>query len=481
MALTGNDSAIDLVIFLGAPEFAVAVAEAVGALSASVGIERVVTQEQLERATRPGMENMLLLSAGTGVVVPGYVLDRFAAGAVNFHPGSPGYPGRDPHHFAAYDQCGVYGATAHIMTERVDEGPILDVEEETVEPGAGPDAYLAIGNRCVTRLIGRVIPQLVAGTVRTTPEFGWRGSKTTRRDFLALCRLDPLFDAQENVRRIRAVEMPGYANAHLDVAGYRFRIEGPAPPRALTFQHFEEDFTESAYGDLLDQVTEQYRCIDFSTAWTAKKPCVLWRHDIDFSVHRARRLARMEAERGLKATYFVMLGSRFYNVFEATPLHLVREIILDGHHIGLHFDPSVLGDEASSQSTVEERIVWEAGILERLTGEPVATVSIHNPDPTLSWLTLDRLGGMINTYGAALHERYSYVSDSNGIWRHRRLKDVVGQDAPPYLHVLTHPAWWVPEPMPARTRIRRTAEGRAQRTMQAYDEELVRYGRPNVQ
>ena len=346
MALTETDTTPDLVVVLGAPEIAVAVAEAVAELSVAVRIERVVTREQLEEVSRPGIGNMLLVSASTGVIVPGHVLDRFAAGAVNFHGASPAYPGRDPHHFAAYDQCGVYGATAHIMTERVDEGPILDVEEEAVEPGAGPDAYLATGHRCVMRLIGRVIPRIVAGTVRAVPGLEWRGNKTTRRDFMALCQIDPLSNEEEIARRIRAVEMAGYANAQLDVAGYRFRIEGPAPRGAPKFQYCEEDFTEAAYEELLDQVTDRYRFIDFSAAWTAEEPSVLWRHDIDFSVHRARRLALMEAERGVKATYFVLLGCRFYNVFEARSLDLLRQIVLDGHCVGLHFDPSVLAEEA---------------------------------------------------------------------------------------------------------------------------------------
>ena len=480
MALTSTGITLDLVIVLGPREIAIAVAEAVAKLSVAVPIERVVTREQLEELSRPGMGDMLLVSARTGVIVPGYVLDRFAAGAVNFHGACPAYPGRDPHHFAAYDQCAVYGATAHIMTERVDEGPILDVEEEAVEPGAGPDAYLATGHRCVMRLIGRVIPRIVAGTVRAGPRLEWRGNKTTRRDFLDLCRIDPLSDDEEVVRRIRAVEMPGYANAHLDVAGYRFRIEGPAPRATPYFQHSEEDFTEAAYGELLDKVTDRYRFIDFNAPWTAEEPSVLWRHDIDFSMHRARRLALMETERGVKATYFVLLGCRFYNVFEARSLDLLRQIILDGHCVGLHFDPSVLAGEASNQSKVEERIAWEGSVLECLVGQPIGAVSIHNPDPALPWLTLDRLGGLVNAYGAALHERYSYVSDSNGIWRHRGILDVVVEDAPPYLHALTHPAWWVPDPMPARARIRRAVEGRARCAMRDYDEELLHYARPNV-
>ena len=114
------------------------------------------------------------------MIVPNHVLTRFPAGAVNIHGASPSYPGRDPHHFAAYQQSNTFGATAHVMNERVDEGPILDVEEEPVEPGANPDAYRMIGERCVKRLIARVIPRLIEGKARTAHEHSWCGNKTSR-------------------------------------------------------------------------------------------------------------------------------------------------------------------------------------------------------------------------------------------------------------------------------------------------------------
>ena len=480
MASPITEALIDLVVVLGAPRVADAVGKVASDVSPATRVQQVSTLERLEEASGSGATNPLLISAGTGVIVPGRVLERFRAGAVNFHGASPDYPGRDPHHFAAYDQCSRYGATAHIMTERVDEGPILDVEDETVASGAGPDTYLAAGRRCLMRLVARVVPRLLVGEARPDNRFTWRGNKNSRRDFRSLCRIDPLSSDEDIARRIRAVEMPGYANAYVDVAGYRFRMEGPVPRQEPNFRHSEEDFTEDNYRELLEIAADRYRFIGFDDAFTTEAPSVLWRHDIDCSVHRARRLAALEAARGLRATYFVLPGSRFYNMFESGPRQLLQEIAADGHHVGLHFDPDTLADRARDLTAVEKRVVWEAGVLERLFQAPVSAVSIHNPDSSLPWLHLSRLGGLINTYGALLTKRFSYASDSNGIWRHRRLMDVVVRDAPPYLHVLTHPVWWVQEPTLARARIRRAVEGRARRVMQDYDHDLAHYGRQNV-
>ena len=472
---------IDFVVVFGTPEVAAVVVKAISDASIAVRIEQVVTVEHLERVSREGAENSLLISAATSVILPGYVFDRFPAGAVNFRWAPPDYHGQHAHHFAAYDQCNSYGATAHVMVERVDEGPIVDVEEEPVELGARPEAYQALGRRCLMRLVARVVPRLITGEVRATRGLAWRGIKTSHRDFQALCRIDPLSDDEEIERRVQATEMPGHANAHVDIGGFRFRIEGRAPSERREFRHYEEDFTEAAYADVLGRAAERFRFIGFDAALTATEPSVLWRHDIDFSVHRARRLGSLEAERGLRATYFVLPGCSFYNMFEATPLRFLRELVSDGHYIGLHFDPATMAERARDQMAVENRIVWEADVLSSLIDAPVVAVSIHNPDPALPWLKADCLGGLVNAYGAALGDKYSYVSDSNGIWRHRRLLDVLVQERHSHLHVLTHPGWWVPEPMPARARVRRTVEGRAAVVMREYDRQLARHGRPNVQ
>jgi hypothetical protein len=87
---------------------------------------------------------------------------------------------------------------------------------------------------------------------------------------------------------------------------------------------------------------------------------------------------------------------------------------------------------------------------------------------------------MVNAYSAAIRERYSYVSDSHGVWRFRRLHDVLSAAEEEQLHVLTHAEWWTPEAMPPRARIARAIAGRARRVEEAYDEGLTAMGRPNV-
>jgi hypothetical protein len=234
------------------------------------------------------------------------------------------------------------------------------------------------------------------------------------------------------------------------------------------------DFTESAYRELLASAKRSYSFEPFGTE--SEQPHVLWRHDVDVSVHRAARLAQLEAEDGVRTTYFFWFHSPFYNLLERPVVEAARKALAAGHWLGLHFDSSFPG-----RGDVSERVAAEAAQLADLLEQLVTAVSFHNPtlvdaDPASGG---DVVAGLANVYGPTLRDRYRYVSDSNGYWRFDRLLDVLAE-APPRLHVLTHPEWWQAEPLSPRDRIARSVEGRARATLRDYDALLEANGRANL-
>ena len=83
------------------------------------------------------------------------------------------------------------------------------------------------------------------------------------------------------------------------------------------------DFTEARYTEIVRDAKSFYRFKTFDEP--CEQPHVLWCHDIDYSVHRAMRLAEIEAEEGVTATYFFLLHSPFYNLLEPdSPSSLAR-------------------------------------------------------------------------------------------------------------------------------------------------------------
>ena len=97
-----------------------------------------------------------LLAFGTGVIVPQDQIARFAKPAYNLHASSPEFPGRDPHHHAVYRNAACYGATLHILAEKVDAGTIAATETFKVPDNVTPDKLLQLANEAAVRLLRRI-------------------------------------------------------------------------------------------------------------------------------------------------------------------------------------------------------------------------------------------------------------------------------------------------------------------------------------
>lgn len=236
-------------------------------------------------------------------------------------------------------------------------------------------------------------------------------------------------------------------------------------------------FTEAAYANLLDRAAVRYRFIDYSVE--VRENVCIWRHDIDYSPHRARALARIEAARKLRCIYHVLLDSSHYNIFEPKIVGILKEIAGMGHEIGLHFDWDVFDRPASiTEQQAHERIFFEKGVVQTVLNVPVRSISFHNHAlNTDHVMGTDTICGMLNAAAPRIQDQFKYCSDSNGIWRYDRLHDLLSGHPIPRLHVLTHPVWWVPEPMRPVDRFRRAVDGHAEANMRFYLGLMKRDGR----
>jgi hypothetical protein len=234
----------------------------------------------------------------------------------------------------------------------------------------------------------------------------------------------------------------------------------------------DSQFTEREYRELVRLAKACYSFASFADHATAPAWSVLWRHDLDFSVHRALALARIEADEGTRATYFVQLHSPFYNALEAEIAAGIREIVELGHELGLHFDPHFYERGAGEQELGRER-----ALLEELFETPVSAFSLHNPSLNGWRDDRDVVAGMVNAYGPFVSTHYAYASDSHGYWRHEPLAEVLEGAKHERLQVLTHPEWWVPEPLTPRDRVSRAIDGRAARQHSRYEEVIAQLQR----
>src|SRR5579884_2125901 len=112
-----------------------------------------------------------------------------------------------------------------------------------------------------------------------------------------------------------------------------------------------EAFTYAGYRELLrDYAAAGYRFGAFAEAPARFEadapPVVLMRHDIDFDLSAARRMAELEAEEGVRATYFFLLRTEHYNLLSRDGSSEVLRILELGHHLGLHFDCAACAADA---------------------------------------------------------------------------------------------------------------------------------------
>ena len=164
---------------------------------------------------------------------------------------------------------------------------------------------------------------------------------------------------------------------------------------------------------------------------------MILRHDIDYSLEQAVKLARIEKDLGVRSTYFVLLSSDFYNPASSSSYRYLHEILDLGHDIGLHFDETAYSYERFG---MEYFIRKEARILSDLIDVNINSFSLHRPNH-FSLETEIRIPGLINSYGEEFFHGFKYLSDSRRRWR-EPVEEIIEKGEFEKLHILTHAFWY---------------------------------------
>ena len=142
------------------------------------------------------------------------------------------------------------------------------------------------------------------------------------------------------------------------------------------------------------------------------------RHDVDLSLEAALEMARIEHELGVRATYFLMTESGFYNLDSHLGLYAQRQLRNWGHAVGLH----AVYPRAELDGRFDKVVAW------------------HNPDPEY---VSQPIVGAVNVMEEPFFTRGLYRSDSNQSWREGCPHDELAAGAFEWLQLLVHPEIWV--------------------------------------
>ncbi len=164
-----------------------------------------------------------ILSFVSPWIIPKSLLDSAQKAAVNFHPGSPAYPGTGCYNFALYEGAQEYGVTVHHMKETVDSGAIIMTSSFAVSPFESVETLKLKSMNHLLYCFEKIIGLISKGQPLPVSEETWKRKPFTRKEMLELFRIDPArHDLAEVERRIRAAEYPGSPGAFLSVEGRAF-------------------------------------------------------------------------------------------------------------------------------------------------------------------------------------------------------------------------------------------------------------------
>tara|TARA_R110002096_G_scaffold138576_3_gene292363 strand:- start:651 stop:1400 length:750 start_codon:yes stop_codon:yes gene_type:complete len=209
-------------------------------------------------------------------------------------------------------------------------------------------------------------------------------------------------------------------------------------------------FSYAEYRNIITLVKQNLPIMDFSEVSEEINSFCVLRHDIEFSIDRALKMARIEHDDlGIHSTYTVQLRNNTYNALSQKNIEAIGEIEEMGHYIGLHQNPpSDIPDDH-----LVDYIMKDIETLEHYYGFEVDRYAFHrcgsNPGILEKYVEVP---DKINCYAEDFFHYFSgekpedlrvhYLADSNHDWKYGHPFNVDYWDLPQKMQLLTHPYSW---------------------------------------
>jgi len=222
-----------------------------------------------------------------------------------------------------------------------------------------------------------------------------------------------------------------------------------APPRVVA-----RAFSLADLDTLEEFVLGHARTVTFSefAAGDNDPNAVAIRHDVDHDAEHALRFARWEAERGIRASYYLLPTAPYWDSDARRCGLAIAEL---GHEVGVHNDALAYCEGDAGRALVQLR-AWVEEM--RSWGLDVRGMADHGGsgwNNTDLWRVLDYTPADVGLdYEAYLLHRLgtNYISDNRGTWRAPLARQPDRQ-----AHLLVHPCHWPVDRVPLRARERSAA------------------------
>ena len=182
------------------------------------------------------------------------------------------------------------------------------------------------------------------------------------------------------------------------------------------------NFSYNEYRNII-KLTQQFLPImDFADITPKTDEFCVIRHDIEFSVDRAAKLAEIENQLEISTTYTVQLRNNTYNALSEKNIELIHYIKSLGHCIALHQNPPYMPEK-----DLKKYVLKDIETLEHYYGFEVDRYAFHRPKQEQLAMNLD-IPGKINCYDKLYFHYFegekpnvlnvTYLADSNHEWKY---------------------------------------------------------------
>lgn len=180
-----------------------------------------------------------------------------------------------------------------------------------------------------------------------------------------------------------------------------------------------------------------YKFLRFDEYNKKKGKVIFLRHDIDFNIDNALKMAKIENRLKIKSTYFIRLCGN-YNIFNINIYNKIKEIIDLKHEIGLHYEFNKKGDKSIFLNKFISTINF-------FYDYKIKSIAPHDPIRLNEFKTNKKMLKEINIDNFAYANKFikdiKYISDSSCNWREGCMCKVFERNIKE-LCILTHPIWW---------------------------------------
>jgi len=164
-------------------------------------------------------------------IIPIDLINRASITAINFHPAPTEFPGSGCINWALYDNSPIYGVTAHIMNEKIDNGAVVECRRYPVLPQDTVTTLLARAHMKTFDLLADITTGLAMEgknyldkCLDASKNEVWHGEARKMHEIDKLQKVDPNCTKEELERIIRATYTPDFP-PEINLHGYRFVLK----------------------------------------------------------------------------------------------------------------------------------------------------------------------------------------------------------------------------------------------------------------